>query len=119
MMPTTTSGQRRNQVPGVHPSAEPAKALVIWIAFLFITTCGVAKAQEALPGTAPFHIALSSGTFVEVNPNDAQAAVMAWAKTILQQRGIVTEVEKADRLRQDRSPGEKQRLSQVNDNVKN
>ena len=94
-------------------------ALVLWITIFFITTGGVARAQEALPDTAPFRIALSSGTFAEVNANDAQAAVMAWAKTIVQQRGIVTGVEEADRLRQDRSPGKKRRLSQVNDNARN
>ena len=93
MLPTSTSHQRRYQVPGALPAKGPANALAIWIALLIITTGGVAKAQEALPDTAPFRMALSIGTFAEVNANDAQAAVMAWAKTIVAERGIVIEVE--------------------------
>lgn len=40
-----------------------------------------------------FRVALSKGTFGKVNRNDAQAAIMAWAKTILKQQDINIEAE--------------------------
>jgi len=79
--------------PGKLISTRVRTGIVIWLSVLFTAALVAAQDEGTRHHPAPFRIALSSGTFVEVNHNDAQAAVMAWAKTILNQRGIVTQVE--------------------------
>jgi len=67
--------------------------VVTWLCVFFTAALGRAQDESTRNHPTPFRIALSGGTFVTANPYDAQAAVKAWAKTILQQRGIVQEVQ--------------------------
>jgi ABC-type phosphate/phosphonate transport system substrate-binding protein len=55
----------------------------------FPTTNVNGAGKEELP---TIHISLSKSTIREINRNDAQAAIMAWAKIILKQRGIDVDV---------------------------
>ena len=54
-------------------------------------TAADADQNDAPPGSV--HIGIAPGTWRGVNRNDASAAITAWARTILRQRGIVANVE--------------------------
>ncbi len=92
-----THGNHKNSKrpfpPGKRISTCVRTGIVIWLSVLFTAALAAAHDSDNWHEPASVHIALSGGTFVEVNPNDAQAAVKAWGQTILKQRGIVTEVE--------------------------
>lgn len=56
-----------------------------------------AASGPAPPPSAPqvlhTRIGIGAQSWVGINPNDAKAAISAWARTILQQRGIVVDVQ--------------------------
>jgi phosphonate transport system substrate-binding protein len=74
--------------------ARSAAGLAVWLAVFSIS--GFVAAQDSVArqdAAAPIRIVLSSHSFAGLNHNDALAAILTWAKVILEQRGIVTKVE--------------------------
>jgi len=92
MMSTRGSQHKGPQDPGIFKPARLARGFVIlWIAFLYLNSCEVAKAQQDQPGIAAFRIAFSGTMFTNVNESDARAAVKVWAQTVAKEQGIKTD----------------------------
>lgn len=69
--------------------------LAAWVVgFAAISAVNAAEEVPSAPaGRSLIRIGIAPGTWWGVNPNDAQAAISAWAKTILRQRRIEVDVE--------------------------
>jgi ABC-type phosphate/phosphonate transport system substrate-binding protein len=80
--------------PGKRIAMVVVMGLGVWLAVLGAVTDGIA-AQDGAPRTSPrlVRIGISQGTWWGVNRNDANAAITAWGKAILKQRGILVDVE--------------------------
>ena len=74
----------------------PRAAWRAGLALLWAATSGAAPGGAAVDeaqGTAPLRVAFSSRMFVDVNENDAKAAMKVWAQTLGQERGIPVDSE--------------------------
>jgi ABC-type phosphate/phosphonate transport system substrate-binding protein len=68
--------------------------LAVWLVVLGVSAVGLAGQDGATQNNPKLvRIGISQGTWSGVNRNDAIAAITAWAKTILGQRGIQVDVE--------------------------
>ncbi|ACB77405.1 phosphate/phosphite/phosphonate ABC transporter substrate-binding protein [Opitutus terrae] len=70
----------------------PTLLLLVGVGVLFAALPRAARAAPSATSTAeeppPLRVALLQRMFVEVNENDARAAMLAWAKTMGRERGI-------------------------------
>lgn len=86
--------QRNRAIPAALPSSPPARGFAALLAICLMVWCPSAKSAtkpgEVLPVV---RMGISLGMWTGVNVNDANAAIQAWAQTILKQRGSVVKVE--------------------------
>ncbi|MCU0588795.1 MAG: phosphate/phosphite/phosphonate ABC transporter substrate-binding protein [Syntrophobacteraceae bacterium] len=65
-----------------------------WIVLVSITLLAWSgRGEDGARDTQSFRVAFSSGMFIDVNENDARAAVKLWGQTVARERGIQTDPE--------------------------
>ena len=78
---------------GAVAAALPPVRILAVCSLLFGAPFAAAEDPSSPPTAASIRIGIGPGTWHGINPNDAQAAMTAWARTILEQRQIAVGVD--------------------------